>query len=268
MTSLRVLACVLCLLPGMAAAESVESAPRPGGIVLLDVGSVDKAAPEVRFEDRSVLVYRRGDRWMAAVGIPLGTEPGDAAALVDGTPVSFDIREHAYAEQRLTIKNQNYVTPNQAQLDRIGRERVVIDNALQNWRDKELESITLAAPVGGRQSSSFGLRRFYNDQPRSPHSGMDIAAVEGTPILAPRGGIVTAIGDFYFNGNTVILDHGQGLVTMFCHLSAIDVEFGDTLEAGEVLGKVGATGRVTGPHLHFGVYLGGTAVDPAILLTD
>ena len=142
----------------------------------------------------------------------------------------------------------------------------MLDNALNNWREQELDSISLAAPVDGPRSSSFGLRRFFNDQPRSPHKGMDIAAVEGTPILAPRGGIVTTTGDFYFNGNTVILDHGQGLITMYCHLSEIGVEFGQTVETGDSLGAVGATGRVTGPHLHFGVYLNGTPVDPAILL--
>jgi murein DD-endopeptidase MepM/ murein hydrolase activator NlpD len=166
------------------------------------------------------------------------------------------------------VKNQSYVTPDQAQLDRIGRERKIIDAALTNFRDVPVEDIALDAPVDGRRSSSFGLRRFFNEQPRSPHKGMDIAAGTGTPIKAPRGGVVTATGDYFFNGNTIILDHGQGYVTMYCHLSEIAVDEGQEVASGETLGAVGATGRVTGPHLHFGTYLNGTAVDPAIFLVE
>ncbi len=256
------------LLAAASAAAQVESSARPGGIVILDLGSASQSQPEVTFNGKPVLVFDDRGSWRAAVGMPLRAEIGEHTVVVDDEPVSFAIDDHAYREQRLTISNQNYVTPNQEQLDRIGRERVVLDNALNNWRDQPLESITLASPVEGPRSSSFGLRRFFNDQPRSPHSGMDIAATRGTPILTPRDGIVTTVGDFYFNGNTAIVDHGQGLVTMYCHLSEIDVEFGQAVATGEPLGKVGATGRVTGPHLHFGVYLTGTAVDPAILLAN
>ena len=183
-----------------------------------------------------------------------------AATDTDGDPIG----EHAYAEQRLTVKNQSYVTPDQEQLDRIGRERKIIDAALNNFREVPVRRYFPRRTGRGRRSSSFGLRRFFNEQPRAPHKGMDIAAPQGTPIKAPRDGVVTATGDFFFNGNTVIVDHGQGFVTMYCHLSEIAVENGQAVATGETLGAVGATGRVTGPHLHFGTYLNGTAVDPAI----
>jgi murein DD-endopeptidase MepM/ murein hydrolase activator NlpD len=209
----------------------------------------------------------QNDRWHAVVGIPLDASPDGLLLSVGGSDMTIDVVEHTYREQRLTIKNKSYVTPDQEQLDRIGSERKIIDAALGRFRVSTTNSIELAAPVAGPRSSSFGLRRFFNEQPRSPHKGMDIAAAEGEPILAPRGGNISATGDYFFNGNTVIIDHGQGFVTMYCHLSDIVVEEGQAITLGEVIGAVGATGRVTGPHLHFGTYLNGTAVDPAILLT-
>jgi murein DD-endopeptidase MepM/ murein hydrolase activator NlpD len=245
-----------------------EHSPRPGGIAVFDVGPADQLAPDATYEGRPVLVLQDGDRWKAVVGVPLDTEPGPLKIQLGEYPFTVTINAHAYAEQRLTVKNQSHVTPDPVQLERIGAERKIIDAALNNFRDVFVDGVTLVAPVAGRRSSSFGLRRFFNDQPRSPHKGMDIAAGSGTPIKAPRAGLVSATGDYFFNGNTVILDHGQGYVTMYCHLSEIAVEEGQELAPGEVLGAVGATGRVTGPHLHFGTYLNGTAVDPAILLVE
>ncbi len=263
---IRYLSTLAFLVAGLAWAAP-EDSPRPGGITFVDVGAADQPAPAATFGGKPVLVMQNGDRWQAVVGIPLDTEPGQLTIRLGEYPLSVPIGDHAYAEQRLTVKNQSYVTPDQAQLDRIGRERKIIDGALNNFRDVPVDGIDLAAPVDGRRSSSFGLRRFFNDQPRSPHKGMDIAASSGTPIKAPRDGIVSATGNYFFNGNTVILDHGQGYVTMYCHLSEIAVEEGQVVSTGETLGAVGATGRVTGPHLHFGTYLNGTAVDPAIVLT-
>ena len=243
-----------------------QDAPRPGGIVIVDVGPADRPAPATTFGDKPVLVMQQGARWQAVVGVPLDAEPGPFSLLVDGFKVSVTIDEHGYAEQRLTVTNKSYVTPDQAQLDRIGAERKIIDAALNNFRDVPVDGVALAAPVAGPRSSSFGLRRFFNDQPRSPHKGMDIAAADGVPIKAPRSGVVTATGNYFFNGNTVIIDHGQGYITMYCHLSEIVVDEDQEVATGETIGAVGATGRVTGPHLHFGTYLNGTAVDPAIFL--
>jgi len=256
---------LLLLLPVMALAAP-EHSPWPGGIAIVEIGPSTEPAPALHFNDKPVLVVEQNDSWHAVVGIPLDHSGGELVLRSGNQPVAIDVVEHAYREQRLTVKNRSYVSPDPEQLERIGRERKIIDAALGNFRDVELRGIDLAAPVEGPQSSSFGLRRFFNDQPRSPHKGMDIAAAEGVAISAPRDGIVTATGEYFFNGNTVLIDHGQGFVTMYCHLSEISVDEGQAVATGDTIGAVGATGRVTGPHLHFGTYMNGTAVDPALLL--
>ena len=248
-----------------------EHAPRPGGTAVIAVAAVNSdAAPIVMFDDKRVLVLRREDEWIAVIGIPLTQSIGPAKAIVrivdqESSTITFEVKPYAYREQHLTVAKA-YVDLTEEQLHRAGRERKIIDGALTNWRDVDLSDLSLLEPVAGRRSSSFGLRRFFNEQPRSPHKGMDVAADLGTPVIAPGDGTVTATGNYFFNGNTVIIDHGQGFVTMYCHLDEIGVEEGQHLTTGMPIGKVGATGRVTGPHLHFGTYLNGTAVDPALLL--
>jgi murein DD-endopeptidase MepM/ murein hydrolase activator NlpD len=243
-----------------------DEAAWPGGIAFIDLGPAEGTTPKIEYNGKRVLVTRDDGRWRAAVGVPLDTPAGTAAVtMADGTQWQFDVAEHAYRVQHLTVA-PGFVSLSEENLARVGRERKIIDAALANWREVSLDSINLATPVDGPHSSSFGTRRFFNDEARSPHKGMDIAATTGTPILTPRDGVVTATGDYYFNGNTVIVDHGQGYITMFCHLSEIDVDEGQVVAIGDNLGAVGATGRVTGAHLHFGTYLNGTAVDPALLL--
>ena len=258
---------LLLVASGTSAGESTW----PGGIAIIDLGAaqgVAPVAPVAQFDGKRVLVMNDAGQWRAVVGVPLATKIGVASLeLPDGTSIALTIEEHAYPEQRLEVA-RGYVSLSDENLERVGQERKIIDGALTSWRDSELGSIKLNAPLQGRRSSSFGSRRFFNGEPRSPHKGMDIAAGAGTQIVAPRGGIVTSTGDYYFNGNTVFIDHGQGFVTMYCHLSEISVEDGQHVTVGQGIGAVGATGRVTGPHLHFGTYLNGTAVDPALLLSD
>jgi murein DD-endopeptidase MepM/ murein hydrolase activator NlpD len=249
-----------------AMASATEQSLRPGGIAIVEVGSVNNAAPEVTLNDKPLLVMQRDDQWVAVAGIALDTEPGVIQISVNGEPASVDISGHDYREQRITVENKSFVEQNQEELDRIWGERKIIDAVLTSFTKKPVDGLSLAAPVPGAQSDSFGYRRFFNDQPRSPHKGMDISAGSGAPIVAPRAGTIAATGDYFFNGNTVLVDHGQGFITMYCHMSEIAVAEGQQVATGDILGAVGATGRVTGPHLHFGTYLNGTAVDPAIFL--
>ncbi len=120
--------------------------------------------------------------------------------------------------------------------------------------------------MNGPLSSKFGVRRFFNGEERNPHSGLDFAVGAGTPIKTPAAGKVILIGNYFFNGNTVFVDHGQGFISMFCHMSKIDVKVGQPLARGDVVGKVGATGRATGPHMHWNISLNDARVDPAIFI--
>jgi len=265
----RLLLAVSLLAARIASAETFV-APRaevvPGGVFLDRIGGPAGEAPRVTFNDKPVMVVRRADHWLAIVGIPLDAEPGSAQIMIaDGGPRTFEIRPKQYRVQQLKVP------PGQVNLSpedeaRVGRETEKVRAALNGFSAVQPSTLRLLQPVPGRRSSSFGLRRMFNGEARKPHSGMDIAAPTGTPIKAPLAGKVVDVGNYFFNGNDVMIDHGHGLVTMYCHLSKIRVDVGQELKQDEVLGDVGATGRVTGPHLHWGVALNGTMVDPALFL--
>jgi murein DD-endopeptidase MepM/ murein hydrolase activator NlpD len=269
-------------------------APFPGGVAVIEVPSETLAA---RFKDKPILLVVEDDVHYAIVGLSLKTKPGeyylhleltiesaaDAELISETVPpiavpstpsptpavarLSFDVADKTYPVQRLTIPNDRKVNPYAQDMTRIRQERQDMDVAFAHFQDEAVQ-VDFSLPTAGRASSSFGSRRILNDQPRSPHSGMDIAAVTGTPILSPSAGMVVAQGDYFFNGNTVLVDHGQGLVTMYCHLSEISVQVGDKLDQGMLIGKVGQTGRVTGPHLHWSVSLNNARVDPALFLAE
>ena len=211
--------------------------------------------------------------WFAIVGIGLATDPKKPQTLTvhtsDGAlrEIAFALQPKRYREQRLTVAPR-HVELSPQDLARYERERLHLDDVTSLFTElREPATLLLASPADGPHSSSFGLRRVFNGEKRNPHSGMDIAAPAGTPVRAAAAGEVADTGDYFFNGNTVILDHGQGFLTLYCHLSAIETRVGAIVDSGAQIGRVGATGRVTGAHLHFSVYVNATPVDPALFLT-
>lgn len=236
---------------------------------MIDLGPADNPPPVVRWGDRPLAVTTKRGQHFALLGIPLDTLPGTLEIHISSgattTSRSIPIGIKNYAEQRLTIKDQRKVEPNQDDLARITREKTTTDAIKRSFSDRSVQT-DFVLPSNGPLSSRFGLRRIFNGQPRNPHAGLDVAVGTGAPVKAPADGIVVNIGDYFFNGQTVFVDHGQGLISAYMHLSRIDVRHDQPVKKGEILGTVGATGRVTGPHLHWAVILNNTPVDPELFL--
>jgi murein DD-endopeptidase MepM/ murein hydrolase activator NlpD len=218
-----------------------------------------------------VLVMREAGRWIAVVGIPLSADPGAKLPLEvryadqRSRRIEIVVSRKKYASQRLNVPPEQADLPAE-QLARYEQERKHLQEVLRTFSDAAPASLAMREPVAGRRSGSFGLRRIINGAPRSPHSGMDIAASTGDPVAAANAGRVIDVGEYLFLGRTVILDHGQGLLSLYAHLSETNAKVGQAVAAGATIGKVGTSGRATGPHLHFSVYLNAAAVDPAFFL--
>jgi murein DD-endopeptidase MepM/ murein hydrolase activator NlpD len=246
-----------------------RSASVPGGVARVPLGAAE-APPRAWLGEQRVLVLREGADWIALVGIALAERAGAKLALQvqrDGRKESLPIKvgSKSYAAQHLKVP-PGQVDLGREDLARYERERTHLSRVLATFTDAPPASLAMQQPTPGRRSSSFGLRRYFNGKARNPHNGMDIAATAGTPVVAATAGRVLDAGDYFFPGRTVILDHGQGLLTLYAHLSEIEAAVEQPVAAGTPIGKVGATGRVTGPHLHFSVYLNTAAVDPALFL--
>jgi murein DD-endopeptidase MepM/ murein hydrolase activator NlpD len=262
----------LCMSPALALTyELPRESAVPGGVkvIRLDIHSI--SMPYVEVDGHRALVVQDGADWLAIIGIPLSAPLAPQQVVIHSNEVrkevEFNVGDKHYASQSLKVAPAQ-VNLSRADLERVNRDKAIIEHALSRWTNDQPQGLRLAQPVPGVRSSSFGMRRIFNGESRNPHSGMDIAAAAGTPVKAPIGGTVIDTGNYFFNGNTVFVDHGRGLISMYCHLSAIDVKPGQRVEAGTTLGAVGMTGRATGPHLHWGLSLNRAWVDPELFLPN
>ena len=241
----------------------------PGGLKIIRLDSSGPAMPYVDTDGHRALVIQEAAGWVAVIGIPLSAPLGTRQVIVRGAhgrqEIAFSVVDKHYVTQTLKVA-PGQVNLSAADLARVNEEKARIEHVLSHWSEQPPESLRLPQPVPGPRSSSFGSRRIFNGESRNPHSGMDIAAPVGTAVHRPIAGTVVDTGEFFFNGNTVFVDHGRGLISMYCHLSAIDVKPGQRLAAGTRIGAVGMTGRATGPHLHWGLNLNRAWVDPELFL--
>ena len=262
-------ALLLCLTLNAQAADSyitrLLNKPVPGGVAVIELGT-GAQAPKASYDGKPVMVIKEQDTWRAIVGIPLTVKPGTQRISSGGRDLSFAVGSKKYPEQRITLKNKRQVNPDPADIKRIDNELAIQIKAYRTFSPNTPSNLLLDKPVNGPLSSKFGVRRFFKGEERNPHAGLDFAVPAGTPIKTPAAGKVILIGNYFFNGNTVFVDHGQGFISMFCHMSKIDTQVGQQLARGDVVGKVGSTGRATGPHMHWNVSLNDARVDPAIFI--
>ncbi len=250
---------------------------QPGEVVLLRV-SAPAALSEVSGEafGKPLLFFQANPgEWLALAGIDLAAKPAEhsvsiEAGIVSGSEplraaIDLDVQPKSFPTRRLKVDSK-YVDPPAETQQRIQEESRILRRIFRTVTAERLWKGAFVRPVPGRANSSFGKRSILNGKARSPHSGTDFQAARGTPVQAPNRGRVVLAKDLYFSGNTVILDHGLGLYSYFAHLSEFRVEEGLAVSIGDVLGLVGATGRVTGPHLHWSVRLNGARVDPLSLM--
>lgn len=263
--------CTSALLVAVAVA-SPQQALVPGGIAILVLPANLPANATAKFSEFPVFIdtSATGERRLI-IGIPLNTEAGIASATISSSQgtqkLDFTVVSKTYPEQHITLPaGDKHINPGPEELARYAREAKeqqaiysIFSNNGTGWPD-------FVMPTQGNLTETFGLKRFFNGEARAAHLGMDIPAAEGQPVMAPANGVVVQTGDYFFNGKTVMIDHGHGLISMLCHLSNITASVGTTLKQGDIIGLVGHTGRATGPHLHWTVSLNNARIDPLLVL--
>jgi murein DD-endopeptidase MepM/ murein hydrolase activator NlpD len=228
---------------------------------------------EIRFQERTIPYTHSGKEWFTVVGLDLDMKPGSYSGDVRVTknnkvevrPVKIDVKAVKFPVEHLQVA-EKYVELNPEDSERALREAKELEEIHKTISGEALWQQPFVVPIPGGVGSSFGKRRVFNGESRNPHAGADLKATTGTPIRSTNKGRVVLAKDLFFTGNTVIVDHGLGIYTLYAHLSRIDVAKDDIVERSQVIGLAGATGRVTGPHLHWGARVQNTRVDPFSLI--
>lgn len=243
-----------------------------GGVEFLSVGLKEGKNPKVIWQGREVrLVFRpEKNMWQGFLGADLRAKPGSDILIVESMPtggkrlLALEIVKKDWGERRLTLPKK-MVDLDAKTLERARRESKVMKKLWQAPADSPLWRGKFLKPVSGKVLGPFGRRSVINNQPRSPHSGVDLRGERGTPVKATNHGKVILVADHFFSGRSVVLDHGGGVQSMYFHLDDITVQKDDMIEKGQVIGHMGSTGRATGPHLHWGIRMNGARVDPISL---
>lgn len=270
----------MCAAAEAAAADAIlvtqaARSVRQGEVVLFTASALEALdALRVRAFDRDVATFRLDDHtWQSLLGIDLGTKAGSYVVSFEGVSggqsvtatTTIRITARVFATRKLTVDDA-FVNPPVPLLERINEEAAELGRLWMQSAPSRLWNDSFVRPVPGRANSAFGTRSIFNGERRQPHGGADLLSPAGTPVRAPNGGRVVLARDLYFTGNTVVIDHGLGVFSLLAHLSILDVHEGDTVARGDTIGAVGATGRVTGPHLHWAVRVNDARVDPLAVL--
>ena len=230
-----------------------------GGLILGKVDHID----EISIDGKSVEISQDG---FFIFGF--GRDYKNAVVFdVNGKKYSHNIEKKKYKVERINNLPKRKVEPTKEDLDQIFRDQKKINLAKKNIINKKIFSHKFNLPVAGRISGVYGSQRILNKIPKKPHYGLDIAAPAGKKIFSPNNGVVTmSEKNMFFTGNTIIIDHGLGLISIFAHLEEIFVKVGETVNSGALIASVGMTGRATGPHLHWGMYLSDIPIDPMLIM--
>ncbi|MBI3289371.1 MAG: M23 family metallopeptidase, partial [Elusimicrobia bacterium] len=250
---------------------------KPGEIVLVTVeGNDPKVSPQAAFRGQDLQFFPAASSgtWIAFMGIDLESSTGPARLLAvmrapGGKPVHKEdlltVEPSSFSIVELHVE-QKFVTPAKSDSERAEGEASRLHRLFAKGEEKRLFEGRFESPIPGAPTARFGERRIFNGQPRAPHSGMDLRAKLGVPVKAPAAGRVVLADPLFYQGKTIVLDHGLGLTTLYAHLSKILVRPGELVKRGQVIGTVGATGRVTGPHLHWALKVKTSRVDPYSLV--